>query len=83
MSEWQDISTAPKDGTLIDLWAKSYDIASRDSDEMTVIVEFRVADAQWFAGDWADENGNGLWCHDWQNLRFTHWMPHPSPPEAK
>lgn len=24
MSEWQDISTAPKDGTIVDIWSKEH-----------------------------------------------------------
>lgn len=77
---WSDIGTAPKDGTVIDLWAQSLGPASRDTDEMRVYVEFRVPAARWFAGAWANEDGNSLDLDEWENLVFTHWMPLPKPP---
>jgi hypothetical protein len=81
MTDWRDIETAPKDGTVIDLWAQVYAHKSRDSDEMMVSVEFRVADAQWFMDGWRDIAGNSL-GYDMEGLVFTHWQPLPAPPEA-
>ena len=88
MSEWQDISTAPKDGTRI-LIARAGDSVGGDEVEITewyVIKNFRFEPLP-SSGDKSDDelyrkvygklsegwNGNGH--------RATHWMPLPEPPE--
>jgi hypothetical protein len=45
MQSWQSIETAPKDGTIVDLWAQAMGIIDRDSDKEIPLVEFRVTDA--------------------------------------
>lgn len=66
MTEWQDISTAPKDDTIVDLWWHT------DWDE-----QFRVADCRYRDHKtWVDERGNII---DAQYI--THWMPRPEPPQ--
>lgn len=77
---WQDISTAPRDGTPVDLWARCYDFVSRDSDERRIYGEFRVPGAIWFSGEWSNEDGNSLDLDGWSDLTFTHWRPVPAPP---
>src|SRR5574343_444311 len=68
MSEWQDIATAPKDGTPVDLWVHGG----------------RLADAEWSDRKQAwvvwgqDEFESGADVKI--NGRPTHWMPLPSPP---
>lgn len=93
MTEWQTIDTAPKDGTLIDLWCVP-----------PVMGEFsvrgvRLTDCAWHEADdifpftgWTrmqddghrdlvegkPTNQNGL--PPWQP---THWMPLPEPPKEQ
>lgn len=71
MSEWQDISTAPKDKTDILL----YRVWSLRT-ELPPIV------AAWF-----DNSGGAGWCSHEKPDNFiegkpTHWMPLPEPPLA-
>jgi hypothetical protein len=78
---WQPIETAPKDGTVIDLWAQSMELISRDGDDLRPSVAFRVPDAIWFDGYWTDADGNPHpHLEGFTNITFTHWMPLPSPP---
>jgi hypothetical protein len=76
MTEWQPIETAPKDGTIIDLWAEGQ----------------RHTDCEWGQLDWEisywgwpkDSVG---WC-EWSERyscnghvgNATHWMPIPKAP---
>jgi hypothetical protein len=81
--QWQPIETAPKDGTLIDLWVQSKGPVSRDSDEQCVYVEFRVPGAQRWGGEWLNADGNPHSDLDgFTNVEVTHWMPLPSPPSG-
>jgi len=70
MTPWQDISTAPKDGTPIRAGAASehWDIAW-----MPYELTYRFLNGQWCA-----EFGD-----DWQPVhpQPTHWMPLPEPPK--
>ena len=77
---WQPIETAPKDGTIVDLWARVFGPVSRDNDEARVYVEFRVPAARLAAGGWTNEDGNSLDLEGWDGLVFTHWRPLPPPP---
>ena len=64
--EWSPISTAPKDGTVIDLWWQTA------WDE-----RFRVPDCEYRDEKyWIDDSGN-LIDADF----ITHWMPRPPPPK--
>lgn len=82
MSEWQSIETAPKDGTLIDVWFESHGLSSRDSDETVPCVGFRAEEAMWFSGEWCDMDGNRHPSLDgYTNVIATHWMPLPEPPK--
>ncbi len=77
--EWQDISTAPKDGTWflickMDEGCKSYEVGAYEPLMMPYFVDI----------------GDGLFrreltqVHDWRGFnnfhRATHWMPLPPPP---
>lgn len=79
MRVWQPIETAPKDGTIIDLWLEGS--LGPDGKPYT----FRSPDCyaespahNWISpvhGDW--EYGQGsLWGY-----RPTHWMERPEPPQ--
>lgn len=82
---WQTIDSAPKDGTVIDLW-----VVWKDDGEGK-----RVADAEWGRGYIAFESERGekegwiaeAWgidgsqgAMDTDELVATHWMPLPEPP---
>jgi len=76
-TRWQPIETAPKDGTVLDLWARR---------EQTDKYE-RLADCHWCGmTDWLGNEYDG-----WDGLspglhrtydNPTHWMPLPEPPIA-
>lgn len=75
MSEWMDISTAPKDGTRVDLWAA----------ERRRYVSERITDCWFMDGQWVHHRT----IYDPEtpdDLAFlynvTHWMPLPNPPSA-
>ena len=63
---WLPIETAPKDGTVIDLW--------NNGD--------RYADAKWLRGEWCYLGLDGFDVMNWVPLggRTTHWMPLPATP---
>jgi len=66
--EWQDISTAPKDGTKIDLWFK-WEASSPG----------RKSNCWWEEGEWRDE-----FCHGFHESGTpTHWIPLPEPPQEQ
>ena len=66
---WGDISTAPKDGTLVDLWTSYGE---------------RVAGAKWTNGVWREWALDGFDSMGWVRLEgtATHWMPLPPPPSV-
>ena len=88
MSDWQLISSAPKDA-VIDLWAVHTSCTWRQSAERLTDCRWRDESATYEEG-WHDRNGNPIeWqvdemddeedCPD-EGRRVTHWMPRPSPP---
>ena len=70
---WQPIETVPKDGTRIDLWAKSW-LPAFDRFEFR-----RFADCYWSKGDTMC-NVKAAWAGLDREWHPTHWMPLPSPP---
>jgi hypothetical protein len=69
--EWQLIETAPKDGTVVDLWI----MGPRNSGS-------RAADC-WFEGEkWLQEFGREGPCEVGEMIGDvpTHWMRRPLPP---
>ena len=69
-NNWQDIASAPKDGTVIDLWTYNGE---------------RWTDAFWHngLGIWAMRWAGLKGAHGWiiPNGQPTHWMPLPAPPK--
>jgi hypothetical protein len=83
MSEWRDIATVPKDGTVIDLWCPAVTLPNG-----YVLEARRKANCRWNVehekgGYWEGEfiecedsfTELGAWCQ-----APTHWMPLPEPP---
>lgn len=85
--DWQPIETAPKDGTVIDLWVKTW--YGRESRWL----QYRIADAHWGSEDgydiptgyvgWVSDqlHCDELWPREVEEIP-THWMHRPAPPEA-
>jgi hypothetical protein len=72
MTDWQPIETAPKDGTVIDLWCWPYNGQAR-----------RMTGYWWVRGvGWrTDLRENDIAKSKWN--KPTHWMPMPAPPKAE
>jgi hypothetical protein len=85
--DWQPIETAPRDGTIIDVWLRRA-IKKRGFDRgtrRTCVTWVRLADGAegWAAFDVEDD------CYQFIEQDFagilevvTHWMPLPPPPEG-
>ena len=73
--QWRPIKTAPKDGTLVDIWGVNHLSYDKHSHRM-VNVKFGPV------RDWMGQERD-----DWQHGRGedfepTHWMPLPAPPKG-
>src|SRR5712691_13347356 len=70
-SQWQDIESAPKDGTELDLWCVNISRGSNRAMRFPAMF-------------WDQENRCWEDCHSYIILepkwRPTHWMPPPTPP---
>ena len=74
---WQPIETAPKDGTVVDLWIRAKD------------HEFRAEDMRWdsdrITGEigWIDDGTDAILHRAYGGVEMapTHWMPLPEPPK--
>lgn len=78
MSGWQPIETAPKDGTIIDLWVVCSPAWRPPNGEWD-----RYADCSFREGRWREFNiqlGEWISIED-ENWTVTHWMPLPEPPQ--
>lgn len=66
---WRPIETAPKDGTIIDLWVRPY-----------IGIAYRACDYWWLesAGVWRTHVRRDIPLR----CKVTHWRPVPTPPEA-
>ena len=62
---WQPIETAPRDGTLVDLWFAGHG------------WDCRVSDCFWGGNYWV-RKGAGAYNDDPKII--THWQPLPEPP---
>ena len=68
MTEWQPIETAPKDDTVVDLWAKRWD------PETDSFHGERFPNCSW-------KKTINYWKGLSPTYRATHWMPLPEPPK--
>lgn len=79
---WQPIETAPRDGTVIDLW---HDELGRTPDCKWGLPEHccgeagQYCDSEWHSlkEDWVSTTFNEML----DDLAYTHWMPLPAPPK--
>ena len=76
---WQDISTAPKDGTKVLLYGIWAGEIHWQNEEPTIDIGRWAGGKSGLAGDdwWELVTGDQYAC--W--MRPTHWMPLPTPPE--
>jgi hypothetical protein len=75
MSEWQPIETAPKDGTVIDLWAgqrRPGCFYERIDDPLTGEVY-----GEGWSQQYVENTSNSFRVFE----DPTHWMPLPEPPQ--
>ena len=76
MSEWQDMSTAPKDATE---W-------QHDRTRVLLTDGVRISIGQWADGAWTDESeirwvgDDGAFHETWYP---SHWQPLPEPPKPR
>lgn len=88
MSEWQPIETAPKDGTVVDLWldygGRGLDYGGRGCRKMDCKWRSSVDEGDpstygWFSYEKLDYDVG----YDWSMFSGepTHWMPRPEPPK--
>jgi hypothetical protein len=69
--KWQDIETAPRDGTRI--LTKNVTPTWDEDEKKTVIVK-AISVAYWLFGDWMEYPANPRYV---QGKKHTHWMPIP------
>lgn len=75
---WQDIATAPKDGTLIHVWATCYEWPETvrwENHDPTIAEEIGEQGYWRYADDLLTEATDSCCPEDW-----THWRPLPAPP---
>jgi hypothetical protein len=70
MSDWQDISTAPKDGTAV--YAGKVGVMSIGGAPLYPLV------SRYLDGKWQSVFGDNRWAP--YEPQPTHWRPHPSSP---
>ena len=76
--EWQPIETAPKDGTIFDVWCSEH---KGYTDAPKRIANCKYSEGViWFlhSHGWFELN-----TLDFLHATITHWMPLPEPPNGK
>lgn len=80
MSEWQSIETAPKDGSCILVWSRTWagEVNRPEEDNGSCYVAFYTNGKSDYHGEWWYVHGGDAHA-SW--VQPTHWMPLPTPPE--
>jgi hypothetical protein len=92
VGEWQDISTAPKDGTWIEAWRPPSTVGTSASLVFVRWHQFEDGDAAWV---WPDDTYE-VFTEDgryeaermidrgdiYEDTKFTHWRDLPQPPSG-
>lgn len=76
---WRTMESAPKDGTVIDVWRQYY-IKGKS------VRGSRLTNISWARDRWVDEDEDGIeWGPDQyeQECRATHWRPLPAQPSKR
>lgn len=79
--EWQDISTAPRDGTPMQGWVHEIN-RGVSAVETRTYWEPKI---RFEAGEWEYKHSHGWFFMNmvsWIERHPTHWMPLPTPPET-
>lgn len=79
MSEWQPISTAPKDGTRILLWGTCHASGANyfDTEPQAMVGRYgKLGDLADYSKEWEADPVDYYGIE----IRPTHWMTLPSPP---
>lgn len=81
MSKWENIETAPKDGTLILLAPHMMTAWWESGDETWMITQIPLNKDKTIASDWQG-NAQMFYClyADAYGIEPTHWMELPEPP---
>lgn len=91
MSDWQDIDTAPRDGTWIELWRGP--VTGPGAWSPLIVARWWEFDGVYATWAWPDESAVDPWhdpdgaieylergdCYD-STEHFTHWRPLSTPP---
>lgn len=83
MSVWQDIGTAPKDGSIV---LATYSINKNKPRNIYRLVRWRESELVQSGGYWQEFPGGGLFSYQafdgWSHYRTAAvWMPLPEPPQ--
>lgn len=80
MTEWKDISTAPKNGTRVLLWMEPHDdIKAREPEEACAVIGSYVV---WSWQMKQQGMKDGWSWYGPARCKPTHWMPLPAPPHS-
>lgn len=73
---WQPIETAPKDGTVVDLW-----VVDKNGDgDRELDFYWSVQEGRWTSDTEDFFSGRSLLCWGENDVRITHWQPITAPP---
>ena len=72
--DWQDISSAPKNGSVFDVWISSH--------EGYTDAPKRLTNCRINEGVMEYRHSHGWFPVNLENITISHWIPLPTPPET-